>query len=40
MPYFGIFYMLEGVEPAPRIFRNYFEFEAERLALGKKVVIE
>jgi len=40
IPYFGLFYMLEGVAPAPKIYRNFFEFEAERIALGKKVVIE
>lgn len=39
LPYFGLFYMLETVEPDPRFFRNYYEFEAERFATNKHVPV-
>lgn len=39
IPYFGLFYMLEGVERGPHYFRNYFEFEAERFATNRYVPI-
>jgi hypothetical protein len=32
IPYFGLFYMLEGVQEYPRFYRNFFEFEAERMS--------
>jgi hypothetical protein len=40
VPYFGLFYMLEGVHPGEKLFRNYFEFEAEKFATNKFVLIE
>jgi hypothetical protein len=40
VPYFGLFYMLEGINPSPMIFRNYFEFEAERFGTNKFVIIK
>lgn len=39
IPYFGLFYLLEGNEPKPRYFKNYFEFEAERFATNKHVQV-
>ena len=30
IPYFGLFYALEGVQQGPRFYRNYFEYEAEK----------
>ena len=30
IPYFGLFYSLEGVQQGPRFYRNYFEYEAEK----------
>ncbi|MGE5106015.1 MAG: hypothetical protein ACM3H8_00595 [Sphingobacteriales bacterium] len=40
IPYFALFYMIEGSEQGPLIFRNYFEFEAERFATNKDVPIK
>lgn len=40
IPYFGLFYMIEGVHPDNEHFRNYFEFEAERFATNKDVLIK
>lgn len=40
IPYFGLAYAIEGVNPHPRYFRNYFEFEAEKIASGKDVRVE
>jgi hypothetical protein len=40
IPYFGLAYMLEGMGSGPEFFRNYFEFEAERIASGKYVYFE
>lgn len=39
IPYFGLGYMLEGVQQNPRFFRNYFEFEAEHFATNKFVSV-
>lgn len=39
VPYFGLFYMVEGFHPHEQLFRNYFEFEAERFATNKFVYI-
>lgn len=39
IPYFGLFYMIEGVHPDKEHFRNYFEFEAERFATNKDVKV-
>lgn len=36
VPYFGLFYMLEGMHLKPQA-KNFFEFEAERLATNKFV---
>ena len=32
IPYFALFYMMEGIQKSPRFYRNYFEFEAERIS--------
>lgn len=39
VPYFGLFYMAEGSHPREQLFRNYFEFEAERFATNKFVYV-
>jgi hypothetical protein len=39
VPYFGLFYMMEGNYPGDRSLRNFFEFEAERFALNDHVII-
>lgn len=38
IPYFGLFYMLPGIDKA-HLFRNYYEFEAERFATNRHVNI-
>jgi hypothetical protein len=38
IPYFGLFYALEQTETG-HIFRNYYEFEAERFATNRYVVV-
>jgi hypothetical protein len=40
IPYFGLFYMIEGVYPGWEYFRNYFELEAERSASNKYVPVK
>ena len=37
IPYFGLFYMLEGIQESPRFYRNFFEFEVERLSRNSYV---
>jgi hypothetical protein len=37
IPYFGLFYMLEGIQEYPRFYRNFFEFEAERMSRNSYV---
>jgi hypothetical protein len=39
VPYFGLFYMLEGMQPGAHKYKNYFEFEAERFASNKYVPV-
>lgn len=40
VPYFGLFYMMEGINQYPMLYRNYYEFEAERCATNKFVKIQ
>ncbi|MDN3655336.1 hypothetical protein QWZ08_06860 [Ferruginibacter paludis] len=40
VPYFGLFYMIEGVYQYPLLYRNYYEFEAERCATSKFVKVQ
>lgn len=40
VPYFGLFYMLEGVERSPHYYRNFYEFEAERTSTNHHVHVE
>ena len=37
IPYFGLAYMIEEVGASKNFYRNYFEFEAERMATNKYV---
>lgn len=38
--YFGLFYLAEGIEPSPHYYRNFYEFEAERLSTNCHVPVE
>jgi hypothetical protein len=37
VPYFALFYMIQGVSPSPRFYDNFYEFEAERFATNKMI---
>ncbi|WP_288878929.1 hypothetical protein [Pedobacter panaciterrae] len=39
MPYFWIFYDLEGQKPYPYYYRNFYEFEAERFSTNQHVLV-
>lgn len=37
VPYFALFYMIQGVSPGVRFYDNFYEFEAERFATNKVI---